>query len=59
MELGAKKEGIGKETEDKIHVSFSYSKVFECNLVEEERKKLETLFLLFSPFKIKTLYFKV
>lgn len=51
-------EGVGKETKEKISVSFPYSKAFECNMVEEERKELESLSLSFSPFEIKTLYFK-
>lgn len=51
-------EGVGRATEDEIAVSFQYREVYECNMVEEERKKLESLKLSFSPFEIKTLYFE-
>ncbi len=52
-------EGIGRETEEEIEVSFPYTKVEECNMVEEERKEIKSLKLSFSPFEIKTLYFRV
>lgn len=52
-------EGVGKEMKEEISISFPYAKAFECNMVEEDRKELETLSLSFSPFEIKTLYFKV
>ena len=50
-------EALGFRTEDTLTLSFPYEKVEECNLVEEDRRKLRSLRLEFSPFEIKTLYF--
>ena len=50
-------EALGFRTEDTLTLSFPYEKVEECNLVEEDRRKLKSLRLEFSPFEIKTLYF--
>ena len=50
-------EALGFRTEDTPTLSFPYEKVEECNLVEEDRRKLKSLRLEFSPFEIKTLYF--
>ena len=51
-------EALGFRTEDTLTLSFPYEKVEECNLVEEDRRKLKSLRLEFSPFEIKILYFK-
>ena len=51
-------EALGFRTADTLTLSFPYEKVEECNLVEEDRRKLRSLRLEFSPFEIKTLYFK-
>lgn len=50
-------EALGFRTADTLTLSFPYEKVEECNLVEEDRRKLKSLRLEFSPFEIKTLYF--
>ena len=50
-------EALGFRTADTLTLSFPYKKVEECNLVEEDRRKLRSLRLEFSPFEIKTLYF--
>ena len=50
-------EALGFRTADTLTLSFPYKKVEECNLVEEDRRKLKSLRLEFSPFEIKTLYF--
>lgn len=50
-------EALGFRTADTLSLSFPYAKVEECNLVEEDRRKLRSLRLEFSPFEIKTLYF--
>ena len=50
-------EALGFRTEDTLTLSFPYEKMEECNLVEEDRRKLRSLRLEFSPFEIKTLYF--
>ena len=50
-------EALGFRTADTLTLSFPYEKVEECNLVEEDRRKLRSLRLEFSPFEIKTLYF--
>ena len=50
-------EALGFRTADNLTLSFPYKKVEECNLVEEDRRKLRSLRLEFSPFEIKTLYF--
>ena len=50
-------EALSFRTEDTLTLSFPYEKVEECNLVEEDRRKLRSLRLEFSPFEIKTLYF--
>ena len=50
-------EALGFRTADTLSLSFPYEKVEECNLVEEDRRKLRSLRLEFSPFEIKTLYF--
>ena len=50
-------EALGFRTVDNLSLSFPYEKVDECNLVEEDRRKLRSLRLEFSPFEIKTLYF--
>ena len=51
-------EALGFRTEDTLTLSFPYEKVEECNLVEEDRRKLKSLRLEFSPFEIKILYSK-
>ena len=50
-------EALGFRTADTLTMSFPYEKVEECNLVKEDRRKLRSLRLEFSPFEIKTLYF--
>ena len=50
-------EALGFRTADTLTLSFPYEKVEECNLVEEDRRKLRSLRLEFSPFEIKTPYF--
>lgn len=50
-------EALGFRTEDTLTLSFPYEKVEECNLVEEDRRKLRSLRLELSHFEIKTLYF--
>ena len=50
-------EALGFRAADTLTLSFPYEKVEECNLVEEDRRKLKSLRLELSPFEIKTLYF--
>lgn len=50
-------EALGFRTADTLPLSFPYKKGEECNLVEEDRRKLRSLRLEFSSFEIKTLYF--
>lgn len=62
-----KKEGIvvriyepcGNSVTTSLAVYFSYKRVFECILIEGNRKDVDINKLSFSPCEIKTLYFEI
>ena len=62
-----KKEGIvvriyepcGNSVTASLAVYFSYKRVFECILIEGNRKDVDLNKLSFSPCEIKTLYFEI
>ncbi|MSU06957.1 hypothetical protein FYJ80_09260 [Spirochaetales bacterium NM-380-WT-3C1] len=62
-----KKEGIvvriyepcGNSVTTSLAVYFSYKRVFECILIEGNRKDVDLNKLSFSPCEIKTLYFEI
>ena len=62
-----KKEGIvvriyepcGNSVTTSLAIYFSYKRVFECILIEGNRKDVDLNKLSFSPCEIKTLYFEI
>lgn len=50
-------ERLGKDCSAKITPKFPYGKVFECNMIEGDRKEAQDELFEFSKYKIKTLLF--
>lgn len=49
----------GEGGEAVLKAGFRYKNFFECNMLEEDRRRPESAKLVFSPYEIKTFYFEI